>query len=628
MRNRVGSTVGSAVLALALAVLAGPVLAAEPSKGALQDPFSKAFGDVSRHLQNKKLLTGPQQAKTPRKMQLWSASAGAADRYALAMPNDAYGDSATQIRYLDQGWDQATSLSYYFTDQGSQLFDYDLFVNLEQAGNSELFTTPANMSRYRYLPQKASPQNPDALPVGFLKRTANKNNYLSVTCGACHTSQINYKGTGMRIDGAGAQSDFVGFLGGVLHSFDATLADQAKFNRLASRILGANPKNSAVAALRARLQKNRDSLQRYTDINRTELRDGFARVDAVGRIYNQVLSAVHAGEFLKPDAPVSYPFLWDASHHDYVQWLGLTPNAGPGALGRNSGEVIGVFGTINVTKQTKKLEKLFGYPSSVNAMNLVSYEQWLFDLKSPQWPQDILPKLDSARLERGKNLYYQECISCHRSIDRNDPKRLVYAQMYEPAVVGTDTREITNALRSGQTGVLQGALTSVTSNTTYGATAPVAQMLSDLVSGVLIHYTNLKATAKAAEDAKSWGLGLEGPAKQGEYPQEANNPFASLQAYKARPLNGIWATAPFLHNGSVPSLYDLLLPAALRPKRFAVGQLEFDPVKVGHLSDPDSPNAPYVFDTSLPGNGNQGHEFGTQLNEEQRLDLLEYLKSL
>lgn len=626
MLSKVGGTVASATLAWSLAAVALPVMATP-----LQDPFSKSFGEVSQHLKAKKLVSEQPKAKAAARPMLMKAAPDTtpADRYALAIPNDAYGDSATQIRYLDQGWKPSTSLSYYFTDQGSQLFDYDLFVNLEQADNSTLFKEPTNMSRYRYLPQKTSPQNPDALPVGLLKRSSGKNNYLSITCGACHTNQINYQGTGIRIDGAGTQADFVSFLGGVLKSFDVTLADQDKFNRLASRILGANPKGSAMAALRARLQKNRDTLQRYTDINRTELRDGFARVDAVGRIYNQVLSAVHAGEFLKPDAPVSYPFLWDASHHDYVQWLGLTPNAGPGALGRNSGEVIGVFGTINVTKQTTKLGKALGYSSSVQAMNLVNYEQWLFDLKSPQWPQDVLPKLDSARTERGKGIYYQECISCHRSIDRNDAQRLVYAQMYEPAVVGTDTREITNALRSGQTGVLQGALTGITASTTYGATAPVAEMLSDLVSGVLIHYTNLKATAKAAEDAKSWGLGaLTGPAKQGEYPQEAGNPFASLQAYKARPLNGIWATAPYLHNGSVPSLYDLLLPAAQRPKRFAVGRLEFDPVKVGHLSDPDSPNAPYVFDTTLPGNGNQGHEFGTSLTEEQRLDLLEYLKSL
>ena len=49
-----------------------------------------------------------------------------------------------------------------------------------------------------------------------------------------------------------------------------------------------------------------------------------------------------------PNAPNSYPLLWDAPRHDYVQWAGFSPNAGPGALGRNSGEVIGVFGRVDV----------------------------------------------------------------------------------------------------------------------------------------------------------------------------------------------------------------------------------------------------------------------------------------
>ena len=95
-------------------------------------------------------------------------------------------------------------------------------------------------------------------------------------------------------------------------------------------------------------------------------------------------------------------------------------------------------------------------------------------------------------------------------------------------------------------------------------------------------------------------------------------------AYKARPLNGIWATAPYLHNGSVPTLADLLKPADERPKTFHVGSPKFDPVKVGFVDDDSFP----VFNTEIDGNGNQGHEFAAGLNETQREDLLEYLKSL
>lgn len=140
---------------------------------------------------------------------------------------------------------------------------------------------------------------------------------------------------------------------------------------------------------------------------------------------------------------------------------------------------------------------------------------------------------------------------------------------------------------------------------------------------------NKEAALRAAVLAKKNGNGIRNQPKQGKHPENTKeNPFASLESYKARPLNGIWATAPFLHNGSVPSLYDLLLPEKDRPKRFAVGQREFDPVKVGFLSDPNHPNAPYFFDTSEPGNSNKGHRYGTNLTEAERWALLEYLKSL
>ncbi|MCE7915728.1 MAG: ribonuclease E, partial [Nitrosomonas sp. PRO4] len=119
-----------------------------------------------------------------------------------------------------------------------------------------------------------------------------------------------------------------------------------------------------------------------------------------------------------------------------------------------------------------------------------------------------------------------------------------------------------------------------------------------------------------------------------------------LSAYKARALNGIWATAPYLHNGSVPTLYDLLLPkkregdpddGEYRPDQFEVGSREFDPAKVGLKS---SGYEGFTFNTDLKGNSNAGHEYASgktaqldgrilkPLNKEERLDLLEYLKTL
>jgi hypothetical protein len=100
----------------------------------------------------------------------------------------------------------------------------------------------------------------------------------------------------------------------------------------------------------------------------------------------------------------------------------------------------------------------------------------------------------------------------------------------------------------------------------------------------------------------------------------------NLLAYRARPLDGIWATAPYLHNGSVPSLYELLLAPTERSQVFYVGNREFDPDKVGFKSGRSKEG--FRFDTRLSGNRNSGHTYGTDLNEDQRLDLLEFLKTL
>jgi hypothetical protein len=117
-----------------------------------------------------------------------------------------------------------------------------------------------------------------------------------------------------------------------------------------------------------------------------------------------------------------------------------------------------------------------------------------------------------------------------------------------------------------------------------------------------------------------------------------------LRGYKPRPLEGVWATPPFLHNGSVPSLYELLSPAYERSTTFFVGRREFDPVKVGYVLNPLSEGG-FWFDTRLTGNHNTGHEFragwveydennpqvqygviGPALTPAERYDLIEYLK--
>ncbi|HKU89649.1 MAG TPA: di-heme-cytochrome C peroxidase [Steroidobacteraceae bacterium] len=125
-----------------------------------------------------------------------------------------------------------------------------------------------------------------------------------------------------------------------------------------------------------------------------------------------------------------------------------------------------------------------------------------------------------------------------------------------------------------------------------------------------------------------------------------------VAGYKPRPLEGVWATAPFLHNGSVPTLYQMLLPPEKRDRKFFVGRREYDPVHVGYVTQPDADGDDDGFwlDTTIDGNHNTGHAFsadaatwakhlenpkanplphgviGPEFSDEQRYDIIEYLK--
>jgi len=106
-------------------------------------------------------------------------------------------------------------------------------------------------------------------------------------------------------------------------------------------------------------------------------------------------------------------------------------------------------------------------------------------------------------------------------------------------------------------------------------------------------------------------------------------------AYKARPLDGIWATAPFLHNGSVPNIYALLSPMRERPNKFYLGSLDYDTKKMGYKMIKSKKF--FELDTAITGNSNKGHEFsntpgkgviGRGLSEKERYQPIEYLKDI
>jgi hypothetical protein len=552
------------------------------------------------------------------------------DRNADVLTRDPLGESVRKVVYLDQGWSPGDSQRYYFTSQGSQILPYDWFLVLEQPENDQFFRDQENMLKFRYLIQKPDSMNPDGLPVGFAKDNGRDRTWLGFTCAACHAGEIHYKGIAYRIDGGPALSDTTGLLRTLTEALNATRDQDAKFNRFATKVLKGHDDLSARSALKEQLTAIIDRRKGYNARNFPPGNvAGNGRIDAFGAILNEVFHHAMRDKDVTSNttntqpanAPVSLPFLWDTPQHDIVQWNGAARNSPPviGSLGRNVGEVLGVFGDFEIPENPT----LLGYRSSVQVQHLKDLEDWISTLWSPQWPGDF-PEIDTAKRDQGQVIYDKFCVECHAPIDRKDPRRKVKAKMFG---AGTDPLMANNfANRRGKSGKLEGSYSRffslIPASIKIGPEAAGADMLGNAVIGTIVG----SAFPAPKDQLTAIDLAFRPVETRAISPTPEKGP-----PYKGRPLNGIWATAPYLHNGSVPTLYDLLKPAAERPKSFSVGNREFDADKVGFKTDAKGFYTFRVVDESgkeIPGNSNAGHEYGAKLSEDERGQLLEYLKSL
>jgi hypothetical protein len=566
-----------------------------------------------------------------------AAAQVSANRDAFAATQDPLGEPVTKVVYLEQNWSPEESLRFYFTEQGSQIIPYDWFLALEQVDQAKPFRDNQNILKYRYLPQNPDTINPDGLPVGFVLGNGLSRKWLGMTCAACHTNEIRLGDTGYRIDGAPTQGDVQAFLAALTAALQRTQSDPQKFARFAAQVLGPNNNAANQTELQQQLTTMLSTrvgynLRNFAGYNPNLLQQPpptrYARLDAVGAIVNQAyfhatpaaaLTSPIAGAVLA-DAPVSYPFLWDTPQHDFVQWLGIAKSGGPldiNSLARNVGEVLGVFAEIAIPEQHSILN--IGYSSSAKILELGELENLVKTLWSPQWPADF-PKIDQQNAAKGAALYKTNCLSCHVLINRTDPNRKITALMQD---VGTDPRASTNFFnRTGPSGKLNGVnINFVPFTPKIGPIADADSMVANEVTGMILG--GLKGPPPDELQQTSF--------RGGQAKTRALSDVREGARYKARPLDGIWATAPYLHNGSVPNLDALLQPAAKRPLSFSIGVKTFDPVKVGYVTDvPGFPkfNVQNPDGTPIVGNSNAGHEFGANLSDDERSWLLEYLKTL
>jgi len=218
-----------------------------------------------------------------------------------------------------------------------------------------------------------------------------------------------------------------------------------------------------------------------------------------------------------------------------------------------------------------------GIATSVNKDIVSKNGKWLDEFPSPKYP---FSAPDPAAVARGTEVFKQTCAPCHGVFDRSK-NDLVEREKW-PLFMTVDLAVGTDPER-------------------WKAFLP--------------------ATAEALN---RFGF------NNNLWPRQAFRGSADPGGYLRGPLDGIWARAPYLHNGSVPNIAELLKPPAERVKVFFRGNRHYDEALLGWVSDQPTEGTKELFkyDTSLIGNWNVGHDYGTNLNAGQRTDLIAYLKTL
>jgi hypothetical protein len=600
--------------------------------------------------------------------------------------------------WLKQNWPAGAREWYHHANQGGQFppminVPYEWFIALEQPYLSLAAVPPladqAYLDRFGFIPSTTEDgaydwrncREPETggtgyesttsllswrhrLPVGFTcsdrradpmrhpdgspwrnPATGSTMSTLGLTCAACHTGRLTYRGTEFLVDGGSAMTDVVKLNEAIGVSLVLTKLDPLRFNRFALRLLGAGANDESRAALRDQLDVVFGRVRKLRALDEKVasqgVKEGFGRLDALNRIGNQVFSidlnepANYAGS----SAPVHYPRIWDTPWFPWAQYNGSIGQP----MVRNAGEALGTGASIVLAGAPSADSQLTAplFTSTVQFRTVFQMEQMLSGkeqptaekkftgLHAPKWPEETLGKIKTELAERGAKVYAEVCEHCHRPAKTNDAfwddenwtkpnqfgKRYLKVNLIPVEEVGTDRAHVDNLA------------------TRRVRVPPDLGLTSDnfgLALGQLV--------GKAVD---LWYERQSIPQdKRHEMDGFRKNEVEARMAYKARPLDGAWATPPYLHNGSVPTIAALLGPPADRPKKFWLGHREYDPERLGYRFD-KLPGG-FEFDTTLPGNHNTGHEFddpydkdkmrpgrvGRKLSADERLALIEFLKSM
>jgi hypothetical protein len=527
--------------------------------------------------------------------------------------------------------------SFYHLSEGGELFpvDWALALDVEtpsSGGGVQVRPFLENIQRYGLLPDSRHTGNPYGLPVGVSvgRSKITGAEMIGLNCSACHVGQVQYKGQAVRVDGAGNMALINQFLRDLAAETEGTFKAPHRLARFWERLKAVRRERRAGGAPVAPAEDERFAgrIRQFFTSNRGLLEaqfnalrnvptlgrslaistpEGYGRLDAFGIGRDELFGRIGANS-LPADAPVSIPHIWGMEYTGWLQW-GANTNS---VMERNIGQALGVGALFDATT----------FESTVNLENLHQLEGLAYKISPPAWPAGF-PAVDSARAERGRALFTQHCAGCHETFKTDGPMRTY--QLFPLAVVGTDPMTAMNFER----------LVMLANGTVQ--TFPEAAL--DLITKIkqkayqdrkLDAQTRAQWEQRQTRKGPQWDPTFRAPLLESEKYEDTRG----RKVYRAKTLVGIWATAPFLHNGSVPTIYDLLKPAAERPTTFPTGQREYDPVKLGIQTDPaqftlPAGMTPFQFDTRLRGNWNTGHEwaFYPSLTDEARYAIIEFLKT-
>ncbi|MBR0692049.1 di-heme-cytochrome C peroxidase [Bradyrhizobium lablabi] len=566
--------------------------------------------------------------------------------------------------WLKQNVDPKELSWFYHADQGTRTFGipYEWFKALEQPTLPPLLFTRAGrfsdisyLARYGFIPDTVIDGQQHELPIGFAKGTAmldangapwrnprdkSDMNGIGLTCSACHTGSITYNNVRVVIDGGPANTNLFQLQKGLGLSLLLTRYWPGRFSRFAAEILGEDATLDERMELRAQLDL---VLKQYAKIKALEdsvapnsVDEGYARLDALNRIGNQVfaLDLQRPQNYAAHSAPVHFPRIWNAPWFTWVQYNRSIMQP----MVRNAGESLGVSAELNLIapdkglfKSSSRIDELFAMERMIAGQDGPSQDKGFGGLESPRWP-DFFPPINMDLARKGGELYKKICEPCHlpaiasKALPENEayalfknPKWWVKNDIGQPLLdvegipidhIGTDPAQAVDMKNRTLDVPASLGLTS-------SAFGPALRDVVVKAANYWYVQNNISEKRRAEMD--------------GYRPPDVADPLA----YKVRPLNGIWATPPYLHNGSVPTIEALLGPAEKRPSKPVLGHREYDPVNLGYRSD--SIAGGFALDTSLRGNSNRGHEFsntkgpgviGPALDADQRKALIEFIKTL